>query len=309
MHTMLRPLSAIHPLQDPILVAGFADSAGTTAAATVAYLVEHWDATLLAEIDPEEFFDFTVWRPSVRLENGEPALQWPTSRLYVARPAGAARDVVLLAGIEPHLRWRTFCEVIASFMRAVGATTSLLLSSHPGTTPHTRPVPVRLFASDETYARTFGLEPTTATHEGPTGIVGALTVQQRAQGFCTAILSTLTPYYVPREQNPHAMIALVEAIDRSLGTASPLAALREHAATLDREAAQAVRQSEPLRTVVQALEQQFDGIRGATATLPAPSQTASDLPSSDEVIAEIEQFLRQQRGPGASGPDGNTTLR
>src|SRR5512141_680309 len=125
MHDLLRPLAEFRPLREPILIAGFADHAGTTAAAAASYLVERWDAQLVAEIDPEELFDFTIQRPFVRTEGGKRVLQWPTSRLYVASPAGAPRDVVLLVGVEPHLRWRAFCDAIVSFMHEVGATASL----------------------------------------------------------------------------------------------------------------------------------------------------------------------------------------
>lgn len=303
MHNLLRPLSDIRPLRDSLLIAGFADQNGATPAATLGYLAECWHAQPLAEIDPEEFFDFTARRPIVRMQNDERVLQWPASRFYVASPPGSERDVVLLVGIEPHLRWRTFCEVIESFMHAVGATKSLTLGSYGGSTPHTRPVPVRLAASDEEYGRMFGLEPRPSSYEGPTGIVGVLNVHQRTQGFRTASLSAMTPFYVGAEHNPHAMIALIEAIDRGLGTSTPTAPLREQAAAVDQEAEQAVRQSEPLRKLVQSLEHQFDWIRGSGTTLTTTIPVASDLPSGDELVAGIEQFLRRQRDSEGSGSD------
>jgi proteasome assembly chaperone (PAC2) family protein len=307
MHDLLRPLAEFRPLRDPMLIAGFAGHAGATASAAASYLVERWNAQLVAEIDPEELFDFTVRRPFVRTENGKRVLEWPTSRLYVASPAGAPRDVVLLVGVEPHLRWRAFCDAIVSFMHEVGATASLTLGSYPAPTPHTRPVPLRLSASDEAFGRTFGLEPTVSNYEGPAGIVGVLNAHL-AKGFRTANLSTMVPFYVGTEQHPRAMIALIEAIDHGLGTSTPLAILREQAATLDREAEQALGQSEPLRAVVQSLEQRFDGIRGATPMPLAPGEVGSNLPSSDEVIAGLEQFLREQRGAGGAGPSDNASL-
>jgi proteasome assembly chaperone (PAC2) family protein len=307
MHGLLRSLADVRPLRDPILIAGFADHAGTTAASVASYLVERWEAQLVAEIDPDELCDFTVRRPVVRTENGKRVLHWPTSRLYVASPAGAARDVVLLVGVEPHLRWRAFCDAIVSFMHEVGATASLTLGSYPAPTPHTRPVPLRLSASDEAFGRTFGLEPTISTYEGPTGIVGVLNVTL-AKRFRTASLSTMTPFYVGTEQNPRAMMALIEAIDRGLGTSTPLAIFREQAATLDRETEEAVGQSEPLRAVVRTLEQQFDGIRDSRPTLLASSTATSDLPSHHEVIAALEQFLREQRGAGGAGASEHASL-
>jgi proteasome assembly chaperone (PAC2) family protein len=307
MHDLLRPVADFPPLRDPILIAGFADNHGTTAASAVAYLVERWDGHLLAEIDPEELFDFTVRRPLVRAENGERVLEWPTSRLYVARPAGAARDVVLLVGVEPHLRWRAFCEAIVSFMHEVGATTSLTVGSYPAPTPHTRPVPLLLSASDDAYGRTFGLEPIRSSYEGPTGIVGVLNVHL-AKACRTASLSTRTPFYVGAEQYPQAMIALIEAIDRGLGTSTPVAVLHERAATLEVQADQVVRQSESLKAFVGTLEEQFDTIRGSTVSPVVPGNTGSALPSSAEVIAGLESFLREQRRAGGSEPNGNASV-
>jgi hypothetical protein len=260
--------------------------------------VDHWDAELVSELDPEELFDFTIRRPFARMENGMRILQWPTSRLYVASPPGATRDVLLLAGVEPHLRWRTFCDAIVAFMHEAGVTASLTLGSYAAPTPHTRPVPVRLSARDEAYGRTFGLEPTVSSYEGPTGIVGVLNARL-AKGFRAASLSTMVPFYVGGEQNPRAMIAFIEAIEHALGTSTPLARLLEQAVALDREAEQALSQSEPLRAVVQSLEQRFDGVHGAIPLLLAGDEAKVDLPSSDEVIAGLEQYLREQRGPGS----------
>jgi hypothetical protein len=265
----------------------------------VSYLVQRWNAEFVAEFDPEELFDFTSRRPLVRTENGERVLEWPTSRFYVATPPAADRDVILLVGIEPHLRWRSYCDAIVSFLHELRATASLTLGSYPSPTPHTRPVPLRFSASDEAFGRTFGLEPTVSTYEGPTGIVGVLNARL-AKGFRTASLSARVPFYVGTQPNPHAMIAFVEAIDRGLGTSTPLAWLREQAAAQDQEAEQALAQSEPLRTVVQSLERRFDEDSRSTPALLAPAKVGSPLPPSDEVIADLERFLREQRGSGGS---------
>ena len=305
MHALIRPLADLGPLRDPILVAGFADHGGATAAAAVQYLVDQWDARPIAEVDPDELFDFTVRRPTVRLDDeGRRVLDWPTSRFYLATPPGAGRDVVLLVGIEPHLRWRTFCEAVASFMAEAGITTGVLLGSYGGPTPHTRPTPVRLTAGDEALAERFGLPLTAPTYEGPTSIVGVLNVHLRAAGFSNAALIAMTPFYVGADPNPHAAITLIEALDRGLGTSTPVAALREQAQALDRHAEQAVRESQQIRTLVQSLEQQYDWIGGSKgAQQQAPTATI-ELPASEDVVAGVEAFLRQQRGSkGSSAGD------
>jgi predicted ATP-grasp superfamily ATP-dependent carboligase len=297
MPDLLRPLAEVRTLRNPLFIAGFADQAGGSAAAAIAYLVDQWNAQLVAEIDPEEFFDFTIRRPIARIENGTRVLDWPTARFYVASPAGVTRDVVLLVGVEPHLRWRTFCDAVVAFLDEMRVAASLTLGSHSAPTPHTRPVPLRLSASDEAYGRTFGVEPTVSSYEGPTGIVGVLN-DRLAHGFQTASLSTMVPFYVDGEQSPRATIAFIEAIDHGLGTSTPLARLREQATALDSEVENVLRRSESLRAVVRSLEQRYDGLHGDTRLLVAGDEFKSELPSSDEVIAGLEQYLREQRGSG-----------
>jgi len=182
-------------------------------------------------------------------------------------------------------------------MREVGATTSLTLGSYPGRTPHTRAVPLRLTTSDEAYGRTFGVEPTVSHYEGPTGIVGVLNAHQRSQQFRNVSLSATTPFYVATDRNPHAMVALIEAVDRGLGASTSLATLLEHAARLDHHAEEAVTESEQLRELVQELEQQCD----SSAELSSQREIAADLPSTDEVLADVEAFLSQQRDAGSAG--------
>ncbi|HRC63335.1 MAG TPA: PAC2 family protein, partial [Dehalococcoidia bacterium] len=134
--------------RNPIVIAGFASQGGVTPAAVIQHLAEHWDATAFAEIDPEEYFDFTVRRPFVQIDGEERILQWPVTRLYAASIDGLDRDVVLLSGIEPSLRWRMFTDAIASLLAEIGATTFVTVTAYPGAVPHTRPLPVRLDAAD-----------------------------------------------------------------------------------------------------------------------------------------------------------------
>ena len=293
MHPLIRPLTEIKPLRDPILIAGFADNSGTTAAAAAAYLVELWGGKPLADFDPEELFDFTSRRPFARQEDGERIVDWPTSRIFVASPEGADRDVLILVGVEPHLRWRSFCEAVASIMRETGATESVTFGSYPAPTPHTRAVPVRLSASDLEFGRKFGMEPAPSAYEGPIGITGVLNVALGKE-FRTASLSTMTPFYVGAEQNPHAIMTLVQLIDRGLGTSTPLSLLTEAAVALDHQAALAVQESQPLQAIVQSLEQQFDGLSISGPILIAPTDVETELPSSEDLIADLEQFLRAQ---------------
>src|SRR5256885_1323266 len=150
MHEAIRPLGEIRALRDPVLIAaftGYTDAAGSAVSA-VRYLEERWGATPLARIEPELYYDFTVQRPRTRLEDGERVLDWPENRFSVASPPGAGRDFLLLTGVEPHLRWRSFIAAIEEILRATGSTTSLTLAAQPASVPHTRPIGVTLSASE-----------------------------------------------------------------------------------------------------------------------------------------------------------------
>lgn len=304
-HESVRLLQEPRALRDPIVIAGFADRTGVTAMAAVQHLVEAWEARPIAEIDAEEFFDFTVSRPLVRLEDGERVLEWPVNRLYVASPAGAERDVILFPGVEPGLRWRGFSEAVASLLGEYGAKAFVTLGAYAGTTPHTRPTPIRLTAADTALAQSFPMERSTSNYEGPVGISTVLTLLLGEAGFETASLYALTPFYAVANPHPHAMVALLETLDRTLGTTTPLTGLVEHATTLEREVAEAVEQSPQLRTVVQSLEEQFDWISGSKTALPPGPAAAKTLPSSEEIVADVERFLGEQRG-GASSANGKT---
>ena len=301
MHPMLRPLSALRPLRDPVLLCAFAGRGGGSAAAAVQYLVDQWDATGIAEIDEEESFDFTVRRPIVRIEHGERVLHWPVNKCYVVSPAGLNRDFILLPGIEPHLRWRAFCEALVECVTALGCRTAVILGSRTGALPHTRPVPLRLTTADPAFGRAFAVEPTFTTREGPTGLVTVLSVAFERAGINAASLSAMTPFYVTAEPNPHAVIALIEAVDRAYGAATSLDLLQDALAKVDAGAEEAAAQSAELRAAIASLEQQYDWARGnRTAPKPGADSTAAELPSGSEAVAQLEQFLREQRDPPAA---------
>lgn len=290
MHERLRLLGEVRPLRDPVLIAAITGWTDTTGAAVAAldYLAEQWNATPIAEIDPEPFYDFTVQRPRTRLEGDERHIDWPRNRFYTASPPGASHDFLLFAGVEPHLRWRTFTEVVTSLMEAVGARTSITLGVQPGAVPHTRPLPVTLSASDKDFEAQFGLKIPGSRYEGPTGIISVLNLTFRARGWRNASLWAITPHYLNTGPNPNAGISLVRAIDRGYGTSTPLAGLEERSAEFATQVHEAMEQSDEASTYIHTLEEQFD------ANAPAPDD-AGELPTSDELLGDLERFLRQQR--------------
>jgi hypothetical protein len=300
MHEAIRPLREIESLRDPVLlgaVTGFTDNAGGAVHA-VRYLIEQWGAEPLAEIDPERFYDFTVQRPRVRVDEGERVLDWPENRFYVASPPGAERDFLLYTGIEPHLRWRTFTEVISEVLEATGCTMSITMGAQPSAVPHTRPLPVMLSASHPEFESMFGLQAPGSRYQGQTGIVGVLNLHLRAKGWRNASLWVMAPHYVSVGPNPHIAIALTTLINRAFKTTTSIDSLNETAETFDQQVEDVLAESSDAAAYLRQLEEQYDENRPALppGSTPGAEPGLADLPSSGELISDLERFLRDQRG-------------
>ena len=298
MHELVEPIGEVRPLRDPVLIAAFSgwNDFGGAAAAAIDHIARQWKASDLAEIRNERLFDFTVERPKVRLEGEQRVIDWPRHRLRLASPPGAERDFVLLSGPEPHLRWRTFTEAIADFMVEVGATLSITIAAQAGAVPHTRPLPVTLSASDSDFEGQFGLRVPQSRYEGPTGIVGAFNVDQRQRGFRNASLWAQLPHYLSAGPNPNAISALVRLIDRGFGTDTSLARIERRIERFKEQVQQAITDSGEAESYIRMLESQYD------AKLPQLTEpdTGDDpeLPSAEDLLSDLEGFLRDQRDEG-----------
>ena len=306
MHELIKLLAEVRPLRDPVLLASFAGRGGSSATAAVQYLVDHWHALPVAEIDEQESFDFTVRRPHVRIEHGERMLTWPSNKIYVASPTilgtprSSARDFILLPGMDPHLRWQSFCDAVTDLAKALGCTSAVVLGSRAGSVPHTRPVPFRLTTTDPEFTRLFDQqELTVPNYEGPTGLQTVIALHLQAAGLRVASLSAMTPFYLSLDPNPQAISAIAQAIDGAFGTATGLEDLDAELSEVDTAAEDALQESPQLRAAVASMEQQIDWTRGAQPK-PGAEPAATELPAGSEVVAELEQFLREQRGGGTS---------
>src|SRR5918912_246713 len=190
-------------LARPVLVAAFRGwNDGAQAASLAAgYLAKTWSAERFADVDPEGFFDFQATRPHVSLEDGVTRrIDWPETAFYHARPDGLERDVVLLLGIEPNLRWRTFGELLVGLTRELGVELVITLGALLADVPHTRPSPVTGSASDPDLVRSLGLS--SSRYEGPTGIVGVLHDACKRGGLASASLWAAVPHYVSLTPSP-----------------------------------------------------------------------------------------------------------
>jgi proteasome assembly chaperone (PAC2) family protein len=272
-------------LKDPVLLAAFEgwNDAADAASATLDHLARVWKARTIATLDADDYYDFQVNRPTVHLDNGVRTITWPTTRILVATAPDAPRDLVLVRGIEPNMRWRQFCDEILAVADSVGVEMSVLLGALLADSPHTRPIPVTATATDPELADALGL--TTSKYEGPTGVLGVLQdgclrASMPAVSFWAAV-----PHYVAQPPCPKATLALLRKVEDLLDVAVPLGDLPEDARAWERGVDDLARDDTEVSEYVRSLEQARD---------------AADLPeATGEAIAkEFERYLRRRPDRG-----------
>ncbi|MEU6735376.1 PAC2 family protein [Streptomyces physcomitrii] len=282
-------LEGVPELVDPVMVAAFEgwNDAGDAASTAVAHLEKEFKGEVFAALDAEDYYDFQVNRPTVFLENGARKITWPTTRLSVVRVGGdKPRDLVLVRGIEPSMRWRSFCNELLGFAHELGVELVVVLGALLGDTPHTRPVPVSGVTSDTDLARTMNLEET--RYEGPTGIVGILQEACTHAGVPAVSLWAAVPHYVSQPPNPKATLALLNRLEDLIDLRIPLGELAEDARAWQLGVDQLAAEDSEVAEYVQSLEEARD-----TAELPEASGEA--------IAREFERYLRRRDGGPAAG--------
>jgi proteasome assembly chaperone (PAC2) family protein len=277
-------------LRSPILVCSFrgwndAAAAASTALAAVGNSLE---GELIARIDPEEFFDFQSTRPTISLDEGQTRrVEWPENNLIAVRVPSADRDLVLLDGTEPNLRWRTFSETISTAADALGVEMMITLGALIAEVSHTLPVPITGLASSEELVEELDLE--RSSYEGPTGIVGVLHDLCRRNGLDSASLWAAVPHYVAAVPNPKAALALLRRLEGLTGIAVEASELEEETEDYEEQIGRAVAANPEIEELVQRIEaEQVDMLDGE-----------GELPSADHLAREFQRFLRQ-RGKDSS---------
>ena len=279
-------------MRKPTFVAAFRgwNDAGEAATLAVRHLIDSWSAPQFGAMDPEEFFDFTVARPMIRVtEEGQRDLQWPGNRLFYHQRPDAEEDVVLLLGTEPHLRWRTFTETLRELFQRLHGSRLLTLGALVAATTHTRPLPVTGFSTEEgLQKRIEGMTITRSRYEGPTGIVGTMHDAWRRAGLPAASLWVGLPPYLGEAVNPRGAIALLRQVDNLFAFAPDLAELEEAGVKFDEKIDDAVSDNPEIRAYLEELERRIDS--GVTEA------GTPDLPPTGDLIGDLEAYLRRQRG-------------
>jgi predicted ATP-grasp superfamily ATP-dependent carboligase len=277
-------------LRAPALVCAFTgwNDAGDAASAALQFLGASLGATRFARIDPEDFFDFQATRPKIKLVEGRTrSIEWPEVEIYAARVPRAPRDLVLLQGAEPSMRWRTFCRLIVDLAEALGTQLVVTLGALLADVPHSRPVPITGLSSDDSLVQRLGLQQ--SGYEGPTGIVGVLHSACQEAGVPSASLWASVPHYVAAAPNPKAALALVRKLESLVGVSVDAEELERSAVDYERQVSLAVQSDPDVQAFVERLER--------AAAEEEEEMGPEDLPSGDVIAREFQRFLRQ-RGPG-----------
>ncbi|MFT7597463.1 MAG: hypothetical protein ACI8TP_000381 [Acidimicrobiales bacterium] len=279
----------VPPLRRPLLLMAFEGlfDAAESATEALAWVRDRNDAAEVAEIDPETYFNFNETRPMVRFDDdGKRVIDWPTTRVW-ACTTGAERDLLLMTGIEPQLRWRSFADDVLEIVRRSGAEMAVTVGAMVAMVPHTRPFPITGSAANPELARRLGLD--RPSYQGPTGVVGVVHDRLDRSGVPVMSLRSSVPHYVPGPPNPKATRALLRRIQQTTGVPTSYeeldGAVKEWAERVD----QAVQSDDESRDYVARLERQVDSNEDL-------------LPSGDALAAELEAFLRDHSSGSAEDP-------
>ena len=283
-------------IKGPILVTAFEgwNDAGEAASTAARYVRDHFQSAEVGTIEAEEFFDFTVSRPMVHLEDHHRHIVWPATTVYAARLPSATHDLVSLVGQEPQLRWRTFTDHVLAAAEKVQARMVVTLGALLTDVPHSRPVKVYGATDDPALGVRLDLSP--SSYEGPTGIVGVLSSALREAGVPGASFWAGVPAYVSGSPSPKAALALVEKLCQVLDVHVPCTDLEIAAAAYERQVTELVAEDESTAEYVEQLEVNFDNGDNGDG-FDESSRSEEEVPEDPGLlVTEVEDFLRNQPG-------------
>jgi len=278
---------ALPDLREPVLVAAFEgwNDAAEAASGVLDHLLEVYDGQLFAEVDPEDYYDFQVNRPSITIgEQGIRDLEWPGTRMYTVCPPDGP-DLIVVRGVEPSMRWRSFVSEVVGLAFELDVDHAITLGALLADSPHTRPVPVTGIASDAGLARQLTLEP--SRYEGPTGVVGVLTEALAHAGISTVSYWAAVPHYVSQAPCPKATLELLRRLEDAVPLVVPHGDLEEDAVAWERSVDELAAADDEVAEYVKSLEEARD-----TADLPEAS--------GDAIAREFERYLRRRDDPPAT---------
>jgi proteasome assembly chaperone (PAC2) family protein len=252
---------------------------GQAATTALQYLRDRADSQLVGALDPEEYYDFQVSRPLVRLVDGTTReLQWPANEFFFSRING--KELLIFIGIEPNLRWRSFCEEILAAAKSVSIRQLITLGAFLADVPHTRTAAAIGTSSDPEISERLGL--IRSQYEGPTGITGVLQNAAAKADLVSVSFWTGTPHYLPGGPNPRSALALLEKLIEFLHISPDTSAMREAIATWEEQIGEIVSGNAELEAYVKRLEELYP-----------ERMTEMQIPTGEELSRQLDEFLRR----------------
>jgi predicted ATP-grasp superfamily ATP-dependent carboligase len=269
------------PPKGAIAVVAFAgwNDAGEAATGVINHLIESFNAQEVDAINPDDYYDYQIARPKVKIEDNKRVIEWSTTKFFLAPAAGARPTFVFVQGIEPNLKWQAFCLAVMEKLHALNVTSVISLGALLADAPHTRPIAVTAVANDLQLSAKLGLE--ASTYEGPTGIIGVLHSYLQVANIPTVSLWAALPHYVSSPPSPKGSLALMSRIEDLTNIDLPSGDLPEEARAWQVGVDEMAQEDEEIADYISRLEENVD---------------ATDLPeASGEAIArEFERYLKRR---------------
>jgi proteasome assembly chaperone (PAC2) family protein len=278
-------------LRAPAMVCSFQgwNDAGDAASSATDFLAQAFEAKRFAQVDTEEFYDFQANRPHVQIDDTQArVISWPSVEILEARAPRAPRDLVIVQGTEPSMRWRSFSALIVDLAEALDVQLVVTLGGLLADVPHSQPVAMTGFASDPALMERLGLK--SSRYEGPTGIVGVLHASCAEAGLPSASIWASVPHYVAAAASPKAALALLRKLELMVGVSVDVSELEEAAGEYEHQVGLAVQSDPDIQAFVERLERRAEA-EAAESESPLGPQ---DVPSGDSIAREFQRFLRQR---------------
>ena len=295
-------------LRRPVLILAFAgwNDASEVASTAVKFLASRWEAKKFAELDPEDFYNFARVRPHVRLEEDhQRIITWPENTFYYHADPALDRDFVLLLGIEPNLKWRTFCDEVVGVCRAVEVTSVLSLGGLIADVPHTVKPRITAFSTDQELTERFPeLALRRSRYQGPTGIVGVLSDAFNKAKIPVGSLWGNVPHYISASPNPKVVHALLYRLSEIYGLGLELSEMERAGRRFERQVNEALMHNPEVAQYVKQLESREEAGPDDVPAEEGPAVAPGELPRGEDVVRQLEEFLRQhQADKGDDDPD------
>ena len=256
------------------------NDAGESASHLISHLLDESESTVIAEFEPEDFYDFQVNRPAIKLDdNGAREIIWPTTKVFRATLTGSSKEFLLVLGAEPSMRWKSFSSELLDIADDYEVDLLVMFGGLLADVPHSRPITVSATATDPALAKELGVEP--SQYEGITGILGVIGDEARRREMKALSLWAAVPHYVSTTPSPKATLALIEALEEQLGFSLPQGNLAERAALWESSVDRMAAEDSEVGDYVRELERNKDDDELREAT-------------GDSIAKEVERFLRRQ---------------